>query len=34
MISANLNTVLGYYRPFFFYAYRRSDSVNPACEAR
>ena len=34
MIPTNLNMVLGYYRPFFFYAYRRSVSVKPACEAR
>ena len=33
MISTNLTTVFGYYRPFFFYAYRRPVSVIPACEA-
>ena len=34
MVSANGHMTVGYYRPFYFYAYRRPVSVNPACEAR
>ena len=34
MVSANGHIIPGYYRPFFFYAYRRPVSVNPAREAR
>ena len=34
MSTACRQIVRGYYRPFYFYAYRSTVSVNPAWEAR
>jgi len=34
MNTACRQIVPGYYRPFYFYAYRNTASVNPAWEAR
>ncbi len=34
MSTACRQIVPGYYRPFYFYAYRNTASVNPAWEAR
>ena len=34
MSTACHQIVPGYYRPFYFYAYRSTASVNPVLEAR